>query len=162
MIIIVFGLAGAGKTYVGKLINKHFDFHHEDADDYLSQEMEEFIENKKSFTIEMLDNFMDIIIDKINLLKTKHENIVISQAFYRNANRERLAKQFAQDELLFLQVETNDSIITNRLKDRSDGIDLEYAASIRKYFEPMNKMKIIYNDVPGEDKIISQLKEILQ
>ncbi len=161
MIIIVFGLTASGKTYIGKILNKYFDFHHEDADHWLSADMEQYIVEKKLFTIQMLEDFTSKIITNIELLRATHKNIVITQALYRNKNREAIKEYFiSKEEIIFLQVNAADDIIYQRLIKREDWVLPEYAASIRQFFEPMINVNHIQNNQEGEAMIIKQLELI--
>jgi gluconate kinase len=160
MIIIVFGLAASGKTYVGRVINKHFNIHHEDADQWLSGDMKQYISEKKVFTLGMLENLTSNIIANIERLVSKHSKVVISQALYREKNRDAIKKHFPANELLFLQVEANDDVIHQRMVQRGDWVLPDYAASMRLFFQPMQEAKVINNNVPGEEALIEQLKNI--
>lgn len=161
MIIVVFGLAASGKTYVGKVINKYFNFYHEDADQWLSGDMKQYVSEKKVFTLGMLEDLTSNIIANIERLSAKYDNIVISQALYRDKNRKTIQKHFASQGLMFIHVEASDEVIYQRLVERGDWIMPEYASSMRKFFQPMEDSVIINNDKFGEESIIKQLKEIL-
>ena len=45
-LIILFGLPGTGKTYVGKVFEKYFDYYFYDGDNDLTPEMREAIQIK--------------------------------------------------------------------------------------------------------------------
>lgn len=156
MIIIVFGLAAAGKNYVGKVIAKYFDCHYEDADQWLLDEMKQCILAKQNFTIPMLSEFTNKVIGNIKNLKQKYSNLVISQAFYRSDNREAILKNFPNEDLIFIQVNASDEVILERLKRRGDWVCPEYAAGMRKYFEEMDNALVINNNL-GESEILEQL-----
>ena len=160
MIIVVFGLAASGKTYIGKILNKYFDFYHEDADLWLSTDMKEYISKKKNFTLNMLEGFTSNIITNIEKLKGKHSNVIISQALYRKKNRDMIQEHFASKDLMFLQVEASDEMIHQRLVKRGDWVLPGYAASMRQFFQPMENVDIINNNQFGEDSIIEQLLNI--
>ena len=154
MLIIVFGVAGSGKTYVAKLIAKHFGFHHEDADQWLPQSMQSAIHAKQQFTKEMLAEFTDIIIS--NIQKQTHENLVVSQGLYREENRQAILKAFPKAK--FLQVNASPATIHTRLAHRKDWVDYEYALSMYKRFEPMPRAYVLENDAKGEAAILKQLR----
>lgn len=161
MIVIIFGLAASGKTYVGKTLANFSSFHHEDADHWLSPEMKQYIAEKKQFTLEMLEWFTNNIIANINHLRKTHKNLVITQALYRQKNRKMIKEYFQQkDEIIFLQLEADDQIIHDRLIKRADWVFPEYAESMKKFFEPMEEAKIIRNNKEGEDEIVKQLAAI--
>ncbi len=160
MIVIVFGLAASGKTFVGKTLAKHSSFHHEDADHWLSQEMKEYIAQKKLFTLEMLEWFTNKIITNTEKLKEKYENIVITQALYRQKNREAIKQYFgSKGDVIFLQMEAEDQVIYQRLVKRADWVFPEYAESMKQYFEPMKEAQIIRNNKEGEEEIVLQLQK---
>lgn len=162
MIIIIFGLAAAGKTFVGNIIGKHFDFYFEDADAWLSSDMKEYVKDQKHFTLDMLDNFTRKIIHNIERLNQKFTNIAISQALYRSNNRDTIQKYFEDKGIktLFLNIDAPDQVIYDRLISRGDWILPSYAKSMRKFFQPMDEAIIINNEKPGEENILKQLYKI--
>ena len=160
MILIVFGLAASGKTYIGKVLNKYFNFYHEDADLWLSTDMKEYINEKKIFTLNMLESFTSNIITNVEKLQSSHKNIIISQALYRSKNRDMIKEHFSSHDLMFLQVEASDEMIHQRLVKRGDWVLPGYAASMRKFFQPMEDVNVINNNQSGEESIIEQLLNI--
>ena len=163
MIIIVFGLAAAGKTYVGQVLNKYFDFHHEDADQWLPKQMQDYIEKGEIFTVDMLDAYTQIIINNIEILSKKYPKLVISQALYRQKNREQIQQYFSSKKIMFIQVEAEDEVIQQRLIDRGDWVDADYASKMHEYFEPPHdQVQIIKNNEEGDVGIITQLQNIIQ
>lgn len=162
MIIIIFGLAAAGKTYIGKTISDNYNFYHEDADLWLSDDMQNYVKDQKHFTSNMLDDFTKNIIANIENLKNKHKNIAISQALYRTINRNTIKEYFESKgiNILFIQIEASDEVIYQRLVSRGDWILPNYAASMRKFFQPMPEAIIIKNNQVGNEAIIEQLENI--
>jgi len=161
VIIIVFGLSAAGKTYIGKVLQEYFAFHHEDADQWLPKEMQEYVHQKKLFSLEMLDDYTKIIIDKIDKLKQNNSHLVISQALYRQKNREQIQQYFPLQKIIFLQAEANDGIIHQRIKERGDWVNQTYAKEMQSYFQPMPNAEIIANNENGPESLIKQLTYIL-
>lgn len=162
MIIIVFGLAASGKTYIGKILNKYFNFYHEDADFWLSEDMQDYVKEKKQFTLNMLDHFTVNIISNIEKLNSKYDNIVITQALYRQKNRDAIKEYFLSknQDILFIQVDANDELIHQRLLARGDWVQPDYASSMRKFFQPMIEATLLSNNQDGEEFIINQLFDI--
>jgi len=70
-LIILFGLPGTGKTYVGKIFEKYFDYHFYDGDNDLTEEMKEAIKVQRVFTDKMRDAYFKILISKIQDLNIK-------------------------------------------------------------------------------------------
>jgi gluconokinase len=163
MIIIVFGLSASGKTYIGDILKTYFAFHHEDADEWLPSKMQDYVTQKKMFSLEMLDDYTKIIIEKIEHLSSIHDNLVISQALYRQHNREQIQEYFASTKKIhFLQTYADDNVIYQRLLERDDWVNPEYAKSMQVHFQPMQDTKIIINNDSGHECLILQLHEYIQ
>jgi shikimate kinase len=161
MIVVIFGLAAAGKTHVGRILSANFDFHHQDADEWLTEEMHQFIIDKKLFTLEMLDNFTNIIINNIKRLNKIHPNIIITQALYRQKNRNQIAQYFLDKPILFIQIDVADQIIHQRLIDRGGLVTSDYASDMYKFFEADSNARLIENNLYGKEQIIKQFKNIM-
>lgn len=155
MLLILFGLAGVGKNFVGQLIAKHGSYYFYDGDDLLSKEMQEYIQLKKPFAQTMRDEFTNRMIDKIKALQKTHPNIVFAQALFKEKNRKQLLEAFPQAQLIL--VSSTPEMITSRLKKRNNWIDEEYAKKLQKEFDsPTLPHKEIKNN-KGEIEIIQQL-----
>jgi gluconate kinase len=150
MLYISFGLAGSGKTYFGKWFARAFNIHFEDADDWLTEEMRQCIQSGASFTQEMCDQYFQIVIQQIAMLKKVYPNIIISQAFYREKNRQDLLA--AYPEAVFILIQTAESQLTKRLLERNNAVTLEYAQSIAKYFEKPQHSYIEINNSFDHDE----------
>lgn len=157
-LLIVFGLAGSGKTYVGEVIQQHFNVFFWDADEALTDDMLLCIEEKRLFTEAMRDTYYNLVLKKIDSLRKKHEHLVISQAFYKNKNRQDILSQYP--ECLFLQIQVELPVIQQRLRKRNNHVDVDYAEQMRVYFEsPLHPHWVIHNDYDA-DFVIHQLMNI--
>jgi len=145
MIIILFGLSGSGKTYIGNILAKYFDFFHFDADQLLTDEMNKYIAENKIFNIDMLEILTQLIINKISHLKEIYPRLVISQGLYRNKNRQTIERYFVNNNIIFAQITATDEIISKRLRLRKNKVTCDYANNIKQNFEPMKKSIIINN-----------------
>jgi gluconokinase len=92
MILYLYGLPAVGKNFIGEIIKEKYNFHFEDADHWLPQNMKIKLRNNEHFTIEEVANYHEIIAQKIFELKSKHENLVISQASLFIEHREKIKK----------------------------------------------------------------------
>ena len=161
MIVILFGLSGAGKTYIGNIIEKYFDFFHLDADQLLTEDMNQYIRNGQILTTKMLKEFINIIIEKISILKKKHNKLVVSQGLYRSKYRKLIENKFINHNIKFIQIIANDEITKARIRNRNNYISEEYANQIMQYFEPMKNSNVISNNNVGDDVLIKEIKKIL-
>lgn len=159
MLIVLFGLAGSGKSFVGQVLANVFHYYFWDADEVLPVKMQECIRDKKPFTQDMRDELTQIIINKTNELRNNHQNIVISQALYKEKNRREIQTHFP--DALFIQIKSNSKIITQRLKTRHNWVDEDYAKKLEVNFElPILAHHVIINN-KDEAELINQLKQLL-
>lgn len=157
-LIVLFGLPGTGKTYVGHIFEKYFDYYFYDGDNDLTEEMKLAIKTKTVFTDEMRDKFFKRLINKIQDLGSRIKNLVVTQTFIKEKYRIDLLKKIP--ETRFILVETKKKIREKRLMDRMDyPLDLEYARIMEKNFEKpeIDHSKIINND-EGEENIKKQIR----
>jgi gluconate kinase len=161
MLIILFGPAGVGKTYIGHLLANFYGFYYQDGDDWLTENMVNAIEQSKPFSQEMRDEFTKIVIANIkSIFSSGNRNIVISQALYKQKNREQILGAFPNS--LFIQVDAKPEVISKRLSARGNNIIPEFANLIRKDFEPMPNSFIIDNNQDEEkEHLLSSIINIL-
>lgn len=151
MLVVLFGLAGSGKTYVGKLLSVKSDFYFWDADEALTDEMKEYIRDKRSFTQAMRDRYFSIVIERMKILCTEHEHVVVSQAFYKNKNREQVLSEFPDS--LFIQVSVEFKALLKRLRERNNSVDEDYATQISVNFEaPTHQYYLINNNLENDEE----------
>ena len=161
LLIILFGLQGTGKTFVGKIFEKYFNYYFYDGDRDLTDEMKEAIKVQRVFTDQMRDVFFEKLINKIQNLKSKYQNLVVSQTFIKERYRVNFINKIP--EAKFVLIETKKSIREKRLMERSDfPLDLEYARKMELNFDkPIINHLIIVNDENGEENIIKQIQQFL-
>jgi gluconate kinase len=158
-LIILFGLAGAGKTYVGNVMASALPKTvFQDGDEWLTPEMHTAINAKQKFTSSMRRRFVEIMVDEIKALQNKYpeHNIVIAQGLYRQENRNFLIKNFP--EAVFIEVRSKLENIQRRLQKRNDFISFDYATFLSKGFEEMPESLILHNDEDGDAEIIKKIK----
>jgi len=160
-LIILFGLPGTGKTYVGKMFEKYFDYYFYEGDNDLSQEMKQAIKVQRVFTDQMRNVFFEKLIKNIQKLLTKHKKLAIAQTFIKEKYRIDLLKKIP--EAKFILIETKNNIREKRLTQRVNyPLDLEYTRKMCENFEKpkINHLTIINNE-DGIEKIKKQLTRIL-
>ena len=161
-VYIIFGLPGAGKTYVGWVFEKYFKYFFYDGDDELSEEMKQAIASKTVFTNQMRDAFFENLINKIDGLTKEHEKLVIAQTFIKEKYRMDLMRQIPQAK--FLLVQADKEIRELRLTKRNEyPLDLEYARKmVHNFEEPEIPPVEINNDEEGIENLKEQIGRILQ
>lgn len=158
-VLFVFGLAGAGKSFVGSVLERHFGYFWHEADNDLTQPMRDAIRNGIEFTEEMRDEFFARLCDRIRTLSKQHPRLVVTQAAYKQRHREWLL-QLPHLQLLWVDAPTT-TIIARLEKAKGAGVTCEYAEMIRRHFEPPGEGTLrILNDVEGEVQIVAQIEQI--
>lgn len=156
---ILFGLPGTGKTFVGKVFEKYFNYYFYDGDNDLTPEMKTAIKTKTVFTDQMRDVFFERLINKISILEKKYKRLVVAQTFIKEKYRVDLLKKIP--EAKFILIETKKDIREKRLLERTDyPLDLEYARKMEGNFDkPKIDFNVITNDY-GVENIITQLEKL--
>jgi gluconate kinase len=160
-LVVLFGLPGTGKTFVGKVFEKYFNYYFYDGDNDLTPEMKKAIKTKTVFTDQMRDIFFKILINKIKVLSEKHTKLVVAQTFIKEKYRIDLLKKIPNAKFIF--VETKIDIREKRLMERIDyPLDLEYARKMEENFDkPKINYLIIVNNKDGDEEIKNQISTVI-
>lgn len=157
-IIYLFGLTGSGKNYVGDLLAQHSGRRVYHADDDLTPEMRKALALRTGFTEEMRDEFFRIVAARINELKSMSGPMIVTQATYKRKHRDYLQKHVSGLE--FVLIHARDELIVRRLTLRGGSITPDFAAEMRKNFEPPDPpCKVLVNNA-GEAEIIEQARSL--
>lgn len=160
-ILVIFGLPGAGKTFVGKILEKYFAYHFYDGDQDMSQELKDAIV-AGTVTDEMRQKFFDRLIFSVKSLQKDYAKLVISQTFIKEKFREQFLKTFLDAQ--FILIDTKTHIRENRLLIRDEfRLPIEQWRKMYDLFEiPKLPHKVITNDVDGETEMKAQLEILLK
>lgn len=160
MITVLFGLAGAGKNYVGQILSQNSNFYFWDADGWITVEMLSCIQQNAAFTQEIIDQYFSLTMDHLETLKMQYDNIVISQAFYKNKNRHEFLSRFPESQ--FIQVRADFEIIHQRLARNKNSYSLDYLKQISINFEePNHPSFLIDNQIESNDEsLVAQFMTI--
>jgi len=152
-ILFFFGLAGAGKTYVGHLVGSLAGWMVYDADEDISDDMKCALAHHQPFTESMRAEYFPRIAKKILLLHQQYGRLVVTQGVYKQQYRDELMVLIPAMEMLCVSSSTD--ILQQRLMLRSQGISLDSAHALIADFEiPTPDIRIIHND--GDDENIVQ------
>lgn len=158
MLVILFGLSGAGKNFVAHVLESEFNVFHWDADELLTQDMLSCIRNHELFTQAMRDNYFKLVLEKINVLCLEHEHLVVTQAFYKDKNRNIILSKHPDSLFIYLSVKA--ALLEQRLRGRSNGVDSEYAQQISSSFEPPTHPHVVLDNNGDRESVIQQLMNI--
>lgn len=163
MIIFLFGTWGAGKSYIGNLIEANCGIPHMEGDLHFTEEMAAAIQNQTFHQLN-LDAYYNKVIGEIRSYQRRSPNLVVSQGIYKEKYRRLIYDQFSPD-IQFLMVHTPNKWLRNkRLKARvRQGSPVtpkvwEYMA--RHWDVPNIPYGVILNNSKMELSVKSHLNEI--
>ncbi|HLD01808.1 MAG TPA: AAA family ATPase [Patescibacteria group bacterium] len=161
MMLILFGLPGAGKTYIGKLLEKEFGFFFYDGDIDLTEEMKQAITTKTPFTDQMRDVYFNTLLQTVSRLHVKHQKLVLAQTFIKETYRKIFLKSFPHVQFVLIAVKT--SVREKRLKKRKElPLDISYTRQMVQNFEkPIISHIVVANNQDGEVHLKKQLSVLL-
>lgn len=160
-LIILFGLPGVGKTYVGEVFKKEFGFYLYDGDIDLPRQMRLTLENAGVVTDSMRDEFFANIQAKIKKLKKTYQNIVVAQTYIKEKYRANVLQELPEAQFILVQADT--MIRESRLAARKNfPLDPDYARKMCLLFEtPHVPHKVIMNNETGDDSVKKQITALL-
>lgn len=159
--IVLFGLPGTGKTFVGNVLKKYSSYHHFDGDIDLPNDMKKAIRMQTVITDSMRDIFFQKMIKSMKRLRIKYKNIVVTQTFIKEKYRKLFLREFPGTKFVFIQT---DAVLREArlMKRKASSLDLKYSKKMCRNFEiPQIDHSAINNDSDGEKNIKKQLQLIL-
>jgi len=161
MIIVLFGLPGAGKTYIGNILKENFEFFLYNGDNDLPKRMRKALVSKEAISDTMRDEFFKRLIARVKKLYAKYTKLAVAQTFIKEKYRLQFSRQFP--DARFLLIESNADIRRERLKKRKVGftLNLEYAESMEKIFEsPKINHAVLVNEKDSKEELLRQIKKL--
>lgn len=149
-LILLFGISGAGKTFVGDLVSKRLGYFHYELDRDLTPAMRAAIAAKRSFTEDERDQYFDLVTIRIQELSARHVRIVFTQGVYKERHREQLRQRVPGLETIWIKAPQQ--VVEERLRAREGGVSADYADIIARNFEAPGSGLVLLNDqVPPEE-----------
>ena len=160
-LIILFGLPGAGKTYVGKVLRDEFGYFLYNADRNLPRVMRQTLYRRAPISNSMRDTFFANILKYVVSLTKNYTKVAVAQTFLKERYRKTLLKQFPY--ALFLLITADTPIRESRYQKRNYfNLGLAYLRSMSAGFEePSIPHTTIVNNTQGKGKIREQLHNVL-
>ena len=115
MIIVVFGVSGAGKTTVGKVLAKQLGWRFLEADDFHPAANIEKMRNGHPLTDEDRWPWLDRLRKQIEQLLSAGENAVLACSALKRAYRDRLR---VSDEVKFVFLRGDYALVEKQLRSR--------------------------------------------
>lgn len=133
-VLFFYGLAGAGKTHLGRYVAAVTGRWFHDADDDITDEMRQALAEQRPFTDAMREAYFPQVVSRICQLQQQHGALVVTQGVYKQRHREYLQRTIPGIALVCVQCD--DDVLMRRLSHRTTGISLGSAAALRADFEP--------------------------
>jgi gluconokinase len=152
-VLFLFGLSGAGKSWVGDLISVHtgWPVYHADAD--ITAQMRQALADARPFTDAMRDDYFARLPAYIQSHRQPGRPLIVTQGAYKRRHRDQLKMQVPGLELIW--VDAPPELILQRLEQRGQGIRAASAAALFSDFEaPAGTYCRIMND--GDNNRILQ------
>lgn len=161
MLLILFGLLGSGKNYIGEILRDDYGMTFYDADTDLPPEMREAILRREIVPDEVRDRFFAVVVKRLAYLSQKDTPLVGAQALYKEKHRQLIQGAFPHAR--FILVQTTPELLESRLTRRNDRfVDLEYARKIAPLFEPPTLPHFVIVNDAGKPEIKRQLDRLLE
>lgn len=160
MIVYLYGLPGVGKNFIGEIFKNEFNFHFQDADEYLTVSMKNKLRKGEHFTIKEVEEYHKIIAYNIFELRFKHSNLVITQASLFKKHRNIIKK--LNPEINFIHINSDLETINKRIKKRKGYVTKEYSDHLLKFLEVDENDMVIENYYNTTvDTLINKINNIL-
>ncbi len=160
MLFVLFGLSGAGKNYVGRILRDDYGFFFHDADADLTPKMQDAINRQAIISESVRDAFFDKVVERIGQLRSRESKLAVSQAIYKEKHRELILKNFPDAQFIWVQAPLD--VIAARLGRRIDNpATLAYAEKILAIFEPPGIRHFVIDNRGGKEGVKRQIEAIL-
>ena len=159
MLLILMGVAGSGKTTIGKLLSEAIGWKFFDGDDFHPKENIERMRRGVALTDKDREIWLDRLHNLVREINHKGESGILAFSALRKAYRVRVAKGI--DGLQFVYLNGDPALLKQRVKDRKGhyfGADL-----LESQFETLEEPEgIIMVDVAGEpEEVVARVRKVL-
>jgi gluconokinase len=113
--VIIFGVSGAGKTTVGKLLSRQLGWRFVEADDFHPAANIEKMRSGHPLTDGDRWPWLDRLRQQIEQLRSARENAVLACSALKRAYRDRLR---VNDEVKFVFLRGDDALVEKQLRSR--------------------------------------------
>lgn len=159
-LLFLFGVSGAGKTFVGELISRKLGYFHYDLDQDLTPTMRAAIAAKRSFTEAERDEYFEVVRARINEIAGLHSTVVFTQGAYKERHRAFLRDHIPSLRTIWINAPRD--VIHERLRAREGGVSADYADAIERNFEaPLSGIALL-NDAASEEELWKRFDELFR
>jgi predicted kinase len=145
MIIIVFGLPGAGKSYFAQGLAARIGAEYVNSD-----RIRKKMFGNRTYSEKEKMSVYDEMLAGTRQAAESNKTLVLDATFYRDAIRREFIK-VAGDDILFIEIKADEALIKERMKQkRADSeADFNIYKSMLAEFEPIKQPHLILNSTNG-------------
>jgi gluconate kinase len=159
VILILFGVAGCGKNYVGRVIEEELGFYFYDLDLVLTDHMKDAISDHRKISDCIRDEYIEVAISKIVELREIYRELIVAQALFKNKHQRMILGLFPDAQFIWVQAEPE--VINARLARRAGHLARKYFADIiNSGFEPPTIPHSVLTNNAGREEVTRQLKRM--
>jgi gluconokinase len=156
--ILLFGVAGVGKTYLAAILAERLGVHHYELDNDLTDEMRAAISAGREFTDPIRDRFFVVAGARMQQVLAQHPRTIFTQGVYKERHREYLRRLIPGLECIW--VDAPPELIASRLMLRGRDISSEYARLIHRNFESPTQSRILINDTTEPEQLVARFRAL--
>jgi gluconate kinase len=160
VLIILFGLPGAGKSFAGQLLATDFGFVFHEADEDIPDDYRRLVQAGQVVGEPMRDDYHRHLLDVIAELQAAHPRLAVAAPLLRDRHRQWIHMRFP--DAVFVQVRCEPAAWQARLAARTHTISLAYAQKVAAMDEPVSVPHLVLDDSSaGAGDLRAQIAEIL-
>jgi predicted kinase len=159
MTVIVFGLPGAGKSYLARMLASRIDADYVNSDGIRKT----MFANRTYSDREKLSVYDEMLAQARHSIR-QGKSLVLDATFYKDAIRQKFMNA-AGDNVLFIEVKADETVIKKRLEQRRTDSEADFRVyqNIRSQFEPMTEPHLILSSANDNvDEMLNQAFDYLK
>lgn len=158
MIIFIWGLPGAGKSTIGKMLAENMKLKFYEMDDYLSDSYKAKMKEGELITDEDRNSFFYYFANKLQEIDTEGEDFVVSGYVAKKRHSDQLR---SIGDVRFFELVVSEDVLIERLKNRKDHFFKEETLKkVLKNYESLSESIKIDGEKSTED-VIKQITNYL-
>ena len=161
MLLILFGLPGAGKSYAGQVLSREFGFHFHEADDDIPEDYRQTVSAGQVVSDERRDAYHRGLLERLAQLRAQHRRLAVAAPLLRDKHRHWIRERFP--DAVFVLVWSAPDAREARLARRAHTVGLDYARKVLALYEPPTLAHHTLDDSQdGAEDLRRRLAEMLR
>jgi gluconokinase len=160
VLLILFGLPGAGKSYVGGLLRDEFGFHFHESDDDIPDDYRRLVAAGQVVSGQRRDDYHRHLLERLAGLSAEHPRLAVAVPLLRQKHRDWIRERFPGARFILVQCAPEQWAA--RLAGRQHTVGADYACKVLPLYEPPALPHTVLDDTAeGAARVREQLRAIL-